>query len=1068
MLLDDFFSEYWAREETLEEVWGWVLGRTHGHLHLSGPAGCGKSWLVRGLAVGAQERGAVPLYLERSEDESFTALIWRLVDSTEFMLDIDGEGLRLVVSQNLYEHNPTQALLAAMQWLTQEVEGSFLILLDGFDEPAQLNELPGWREFPEGVYLVTAGRARHPVDQLVLRPEHRRNLGELEGYLLKVLPESQTDWSARILELSQGNWRHAYYYRILLKLGRKELPEPDQLFEAILDALAQKLGPELFRTVHLETLLLLAVAQVPVNLELLHSWGLPTDKLGFALFELRELLFTDGEGSQYDALFTGEHYSLRSPDIRAYLLDNPSWRDRISECHRRVVSRALDQTSPMPAPGPVQDADYYAMCFAQYHLKESGRSGDLQRFMTNPETVEHCWNLGRMAREQGYEEIGLQLCLVAAQLLESRKTQRSRRTVAQLAEIYADCSHALTNQGRYSDAAHFGEQGVEMLRQLVRGESTDPIESLLTHCLLCLADPYLYMGYVQRAYPLYKEALDRSQREPGAEQAKSIHALRGLARSSRALGHSEDSLRFGNEALELARKLTRDEGEEWAQYLFELLMEQSETLRAVRETLPENPGPLEQMGLRWEGLRLLREAEELYHQFQWPGDQELVFLYLEQSMALFDLEKWGEAEERLSKAIDVINSLPASDSHPADVASLEFLRSHALALMNRIGEASGSLANLLNPDLMQEMDLSEQALVLFFRAKILSHQGLLRQAESALEESIQAYTQTIGMGAEDLTLEQISAKIYLARVQARRGRLEDALELCLDCKEQLLAMDTEEGPPSLELADAGELQGWILLQQERYQEGLEACARATQALEQIRGSEVEADIETEHSLNLVTRALLHSGLNDHERALQLASQAVDLEQRRAQEGYEQASMWCALHRLALARIQRHAARPDEALNTAQQAWKNLESLPANQKNHLGLHLAAVQTEIALAHTQLEQWDKVRQPLLLACSQYENEMWQSKEYLIAVLLDCQRYWLDFCKLSANADWQDRTCWKAFFEGWQRWQSQLQEEAENAFLQASLRRLKEWLQELPQRTQAEWNNSAPLSLRMETLA
>jgi hypothetical protein len=388
--------------------------------------------------------------------------------------------------------------------------------------------------------------------------------------------------------------------------------------------------------------------------------------------------------------------------------------------------------------------------------------------------------------------------------------------------------------------------------------------------------------------------------------------------------------------------------------------------------------------------------------------------------------------------------------------------------MNRIGEASGSLSNLLNPDLMQEMDLSEQALVLFFRAKILSHQGLLRQAETALLDSIQAYGQTIGMGAEDLTLEQVSAKIYLSRVRARRGRLDEALQLCLECQEQLQAMDAEEGPPSLELADANELEGWILLQLERFNEGLGACERAAQALDQIRGSEVEADIETEHSLNLVTRALLYSGLKNHGQALQLAGQAVDMEQRRAQEGYEQARMWCALHRLALAKIQRIAQKPQDALETSEQAWKDLEALPANQKNHLGLHMAAVQTEIALAHVQLEQWNLVRQPLRLACSQYENEMWQGKEYLIAVLLDCQRYWLDFCRLSANSDWQDRSCWKQFFEGWARWQSQIQEEAENVFLQQAQQRLRRWLQELPGPVQTEWNETAPLGLRMGTPA
>lgn len=1017
---------------------------------------------MRGLAVGAQERGALPIYLETSPEESINSVIWRLVDAAEYMLEIDSEGLRLTVSQAFYEGTPRQALLAAMQWLTQEVEGGFLFLLDGFNEAAELSRLPQPRDFPEGVYLVTAGSVRSASNQLVLIPQYSRNLEELRGYLSRRVNDLKR--VETILEASQGNWRNAYYYWLLDKLGQNELPPPEALFDTLFGRYSERLGDELFRNVHLEVLLFLAVAQVPASLELLKAWGLDGDKVGFALFELRDLLSNDGEGSQYDALFTGEHYSLRGPELKAYLLDKSDWRDRVSDAHRRCSLRALPSNAPTVLPNTAQDADFYALCFAQYHLRESGRSGDLKSFMQEPGTVERCWALARASREQGYEEISLQLFLVAAQLMESRKGARSKEDVLRLAELYADCCHALTNQGRYSDGAGFGEQALEIVRPLASDNPADPAYHLLTHCLLCLADPYLYMGYVQRAYPLYAEACERSSQEKASDPAKTIHGLRGMSRSERALGNASESLFRGQEALELARKLTRDEGEEWAQYLFDLLLEQSETLRTLRDTMPENPGPLEQMGLRWENLRLLREAEELYHRFEWPGDQELVFLYLEQSMALFDLEKWGEAEERLSQAIEVLNSLPASDSHPADVASLEFLRSHALALMNRIGEASGSLTNLLTPELMKEMDVSEQALVLFFRGKILSHQGLLRAAESALQESIDAYQQAIGIGAEDLILEQISARIYLARVRGRRGHLEEALEMARDCREQLMALAPEDGFPALELADVYELEGWILVKMERYEEALDACRQASDGLEHIWERDPEADVETEQSLSLMTRAMAHSGLGQHSQALELAEQAVELERRRAQEGYEQARMWQAIHRLNQARLLRKAGQPEKALQAAQEGLAELEAMPANQKNHLGLHQAALSLEVALAFMDLEDWGQVRKPLQQACATYENEMWQSKDYLISVLLDCHRYWLEFCRRSSNTDWQDRSCWSQLFEGWNRWQAQIQEESENSFLVRSLEELRGWLGALHGSLVPEWNELAPPGLRV----
>jgi len=87
--------------------------------------------------------------------------------------------------------------------------------------------------------------------------------------------------------------------------------------------------------------------------------------------------------------------------------------------------------------------------------------------------------------------------------------------------------------------------------------------------------------------------------------------------------------------------------------------------------------------------------------------------------------------------------------------------------------------------------------------------------------------------------------------------------------------------------------------------------------------------------------------------------------------------------------------------------------------------------------------------------------------VALLLDCQRHWLEFCRLSANSDWLDRGAWRQFFEGWMRWQSQMVEEESNVFLQQALGRLRAWIEALAPSVQEDWNSKAPTSLQTSNL-
>ena len=1066
MLLDDFLIEYHTRNQTLSAIWSWTGGRQQGLLTLRGPVGCGKSWLLRGLALQAQEHSFVPILLEQSDGESFSALLWRLLDATEYLLDIEGEFLRMTVAHALYQSGPAHAFLAYLSWLSGELQGNFLVLLDGPRGPLDASFLSSPSQYPEGVYVLVTGLQSSEADELDLDPEAPVHMGELQGYLRKRLGKASSRQVKKIVELSEGSWRRASYYVRLLGHGYEgALPPADGLYEALLENLARRVGEDTFRRIHLEILILLSVAQVPVNSDLMGCWGLPQAEQDFALFELRDFLNTDGEGSQLEALFTGEHYSLQSRELADWIRDNPAWRDRVDEAHRRVISPALELRDPRWTQSMGSDGEYYALCFLEHHLQASGRAADLSRVSADPLYVERCWDLSRLAREQGYEEIGAQLILIAAARLAAQPAPGAE-AARRLTDVQAETSNVLTQLGRYADAAAWAERALEGLKN--EETTRDPEwRDLRVQCLLCLADPYLLMGMVEQANGLFEDALTLLKADERPDHSKTIHALRGIARSQRAVGRIREALSRGDEAISLARQLTANEGEEWADYFFDVLMEQGDYLRLLADEEQEQRGPLEIMALRWETLRNLREARALYERFEWPEDLELASLFLEESTILFELEKWSEAEERLSRALSIYQQQP--DIQPGEVASLEYLRSQALTLMNRIGEASVTLNHLMTPEILDNLELSERALVLFFRAKVLSHQGHLTAAETQLNEAVSLYRKAISHGSDDLRLELVSAKVYQARVSARRGRLERALTVCKQAARSLANAtdgDEEDGDdaPYLEIADLKELEAWILFHRRQFRLGLRRADEALAALDHVSANDNEVDIETERSVTLATRALLLSGQKNYEAALVACDRAVEIETRRSQEGYDSAMMWLALHLGARARILRESGRAAEAVKECERALGLLENLPTNQQGHIGPYLASLSHELAQALSVEGQFVRAGAASERALQILESEMRQDKEYLIAALVETATTWLGSqVALARQEPARLFLALSRFFGSWSSWEKFRESERPSAFLEAAIQRLRTWVRAQGEPLLTHWVGHAPPELR-----
>ena len=1069
MLLDDFLIEYWIREESLEGLWNWIESKDRGHLHLQGEGGVGKSWLLRGLAVSGQEKGFVPILADRLPGENPATLLHKLIDHTEFLLDMDVEHMRMLVNHALFRHGPSEAWHTYIRWLGSEVQGRYLLLLDGFPSPLDVGVLPPAEDLPEGFFVISSGEHPLEVENLILNSDIRASQRELRGYLRHRMADVPVGLLEEVVRLSRGNWRQAYQYTQWLNLVSKEekgsppLPTPDKLLDAILDTIADKVGREQFRSVHLDILVLLAIAQVPVNSDLLVSWGVPKEPLAFALFDLRGLIAADGESSQLEALFSGEHYSIGSTSLAQHIVRRKDWLDRVSQAHRRVIAPALDLGDNRWTRSGGTELEFYSLCFIEHHLRESGRTADLVRLSQDGLYAERCWAFARLAREQGFEEIALTLMGIAAQIL-SQRPNPSPRDLLQSVEVQAEFCGLLTQLGRYADGARWGDIALRNGKALSSGKDKAPqLQNLWIHCLLSVADPYLFMGLVEPAQEYFSEALQLSQAEASKDRSNTVHALRGLARVKRMTGEFRESLKQGAEAMELARKLILDEGEEWANYLFDLLMEQADCLRNLAEESQVKPNSLELMAWRWEALRFLREAADLYDKFAWPNDMELAAAYLEESMLLFELERWSEAEMRLSKALDIYRDLP--DVHPGEFASLEYLRSQALALMNRIGEASGSLTQLVTPEMLNSLEISERALVLFFQAKVLTHQGYLREATHALSQSIQYYQEAIEEGNDELLLELVSSRAYLARILTRRGRFELVRRVLHTGYDDLEAAEAgEPGQGMLERADLLDVEALVHYYKGELPWALERCNESLDMLDQVERLETEPDLESERSGILVTRALIQGGLGDFSAGLADCDRAVEIESRRAEEGYDTSSMWCALHMSVKAGLQRQYGQLEQALASIREAIRRLQALPSNQQAHLGPSLGKMHFELGQIQAALGNDEEGLKSLTDAAGLLETEMLLGKGHLIAVLLEVYTVWLDVQKNLSNGMQPDLVLrWTRFFESWPAWESFLEQESRSDFLKKAIEQLRVWARQLKGPEHELWRARAPLSLR-----
>jgi hypothetical protein len=328
----DFDSGYLRPDYLMDAVWSIAGEQRKGYIEVSGPGGAGKTYFVRGLEREGVKRGAPVL--------AYYILPGALTDYRTFLVELT-ERARETLRFRTQEAQSRVAGLSDLQEQFTEFLGELMhanrldtlvVAIDALDalpepEPglaAITDFLPPPEKLPDGCFVMLtsrrqlrprirlaierlrlgsrppAGKDGAPVQE-VFRPielssEAPANRELLRAYLSARLPAQfrRPEHVEEVLKRSGGVFLYAYHLCRALESGAfadlVALPAGEQFYAAYLARLRERVGDHLYETVYLPVLLFLSAAQVPVTLEQLSRWGVPRERLQYALLDLRDFL----------------------------------------------------------------------------------------------------------------------------------------------------------------------------------------------------------------------------------------------------------------------------------------------------------------------------------------------------------------------------------------------------------------------------------------------------------------------------------------------------------------------------------------------------------------------------------------------------------------------------------------------------------------------------------------------------------------------------------------------------------------------------------------------------------
>jgi tetratricopeptide (TPR) repeat protein len=460
---------------------------------------------------------------------------------------------------------------------------TLVVVLDALDElpepapatPAVTDFLPPADKLPEGCVVVLTSRdplrprTLADVDRLrraggdafvTLRidPAAATNRAVLRAYLLegdRLPPALRTPALANaVIDRAGGAFLYAYHLSRALTAGAfadvAALPEGPAFYPAYLARLRDRAGAALFDEVYLPALLLLAAAFEPVTLRQLHRWGVPRDRLAFALLDLHDFLRVHCVRGWHDSLADADaepenRYEVAHEAFVRFVRDDPTLAAQLRSAHARIGLASL----PQPPAGwsdldPTDAAALYALRHVLPHLDASGHDDLATGVRKDEGYARACRSVGCVAQYVARFLIASDLYDRASTVYRSLVEHEGRGDLANdLAEALTSKGVALESLGRLPEGVAAHEEAIAALRPLMaagRAELANVLAGAVTN-----KGAVLYrLGRLTEAVAAHEEA---------------IAALRPLVAAGRAELANDLAKALVNKALALRKQGAWDE-----------------------------------------------------------------------------------------------------------------------------------------------------------------------------------------------------------------------------------------------------------------------------------------------------------------------------------------------------------------------------------------------------------------------------------------------------------------------------------------------------------------------------
>jgi len=617
-----FDDEYLRPDYLLDAFWETVNSREKGYVHLVGPGGMGKTYFVRGLAdrEGDAEAPVLPYYVLSNESRHYQTFIQELKEKVRDRLnyatpEIQVKGLDREHLQEEFGDFVAQLMRGA--GLT-----SLVIAIDALDELPEpeagslsiMDFLPTPDRLPDGCHVLLTSRSelrpaiRRHVDRirgssepdsartdlftlLDVAPDTPDNQALIRSYLRQNLPDKfrTDDHVEEVLRRCESVFLYACHFSQALEGGVyddvSELPRGAEFYSAYIERLRERVGDRLFDDTYMPTLLRLCAAQAPVTLRQLQAWGVPGDRLMFALMDLSNFLVERRVRLWHESLVNeGEtRYEIKHDSLKKFLQKDKEHSDHLQSVHQVIArSACAAHAGHWGDADPEDDADLYDLRFVMAHFKGAGKRVGLSSFLVPENYADACREHGLKAAEAERYKISLDLFGCAHTVYDNLVNVAGRDDLAnRLATTLMNKGVSLRSLGRFDEAITCYDEAIGIWWPMVE-PGRDDLANTLATTLMNKGVSLKSLGRFDEAIACYDEAIDILKPMVEAGRDDLANQLAGALTNKSALlnglGRFDEAIACCDEAIGILKPMVEAGRDDLANRLADTLTNKGATL----------------------------------------------------------------------------------------------------------------------------------------------------------------------------------------------------------------------------------------------------------------------------------------------------------------------------------------------------------------------------------------------------------------------------------------------------------------------------------------------------------